>query len=93
MCGSLDAALRDRRVPIVEHEMIVAMSSRALLKRQGCAVLGPKNNAAGRMLTARLTNDLDGAVYAWCSGARHTRSSTDSCSDLSRDRWINLPAA
>ena len=56
-----------------------------------------KNAASGRMPTVTLTNELDGAVYAWsCREGRPwgiPSSSTDPCSKLSRDRWMNVPVA
>lgn len=36
-----DAALRGRRILVVEDEMLLAMEMESLLEQQGCVVLGP----------------------------------------------------
>jgi DNA-binding response OmpR family regulator len=40
------SALRGRRVLIVEDEMLVAMEIESLLRREGCAVVGPAPTVA-----------------------------------------------
>jgi CheY-like chemotaxis protein len=44
-----DSALRGSRVLIVEDEMLVAMELESLLRREGCAVVGPARTV-GRAL-------------------------------------------
>jgi DNA-binding NarL/FixJ family response regulator len=44
-----DAALRGRRILVVEDEMLLAMEMESLLEQQGCVVLGPASDVSHAM--------------------------------------------